>query len=87
MEILKDIPAQTSITHEIRIIAINLELRKAYVDVTPKGVPGKNIEVDIAPIIAAATTTQKNTIKGFIKKIIAAAMEIDEATVPAVLEP
>jgi len=86
MEILKDVPARVAVPHSIRRIVINIEEKIANVNIERPGEPMSSIDVNIVPILEAATTTQKNVIKGFIKTIIAAAMVIDEATVPNVFE-
>jgi hypothetical protein len=85
MEILKDIPARISASHQIAVIVLNIVNKKAYVQMdTPDG--PKTKMVDVMPLIEAATTTQRAVIRGFIKNIVASAMEIDVATVPEVFE-
>jgi hypothetical protein len=86
MEITKDIPAKLAVPHAIRRIMFNINEKIANVNVEVEGVPVLSIDVDLVPLLTAATTTQKNTIKGFFKEIIAQAMAIEAATVPEIFE-
>ena len=87
MEILKDVPARVAVPHSVRRIVINIEEKIANVNIEIPGEPMHSIDVNIVTLLSGATTVQKNTIKGFIKGLIAAAVEIDAATLPDIFEP
>jgi len=85
MDIVKDIPAKT-VAHVIERITLNITDKVAYVQIEDPPEHQRTIEVDIFPLFIemGATVTQKNIVRGFIKAIIAKAMEINASTVPEV---
>lgn len=84
MEITKDIPAKRGILHRVDSITIELDERIARVDINSSE-GHHQARVDLIPLITATTTTQKAIIRGFIKAIIAAAVEVEESTLLEVL--
>ena len=85
MEILKTIPAKENHPHNVNVVVFNLTDKKAYVTLEPAAESHRQIMIDVAPILSASTTTQRNTVISFFKKIIAEAIEITEVKVPDVL--
>jgi len=67
---------------EIRSIRLILGTKSAIVDVWKDSGSRDRIEVDLHPMIGEATTIQINTIKTFLKKIVATALDIDFSGVP-----
>lgn len=85
MEILKTIPVRENVSHRVRLITFDVDEKRAIVIVEPDGENHKQVTIDVAPILAAATTTQRNIIIAFFKKVIAESVEIAEQDMPDIL--
>ena len=84
MEITKTIPAKENHPHNINVVVFNLPEKRVYITLEPSAESHRTIVVDLMPILQAATTTQQTTIRGFFKKVIAAAVEIAEQDLPEI---
>lgn len=86
MDILKDIPAIEGSVHKIESITLNITDKVAYVQIEGLLDYQRTVQVDILALFTEmeVTTTQKNTVRAFVKAIIAKAMEIDASSVPEV---
>ena len=84
MEILKTIPAKENHPHNVNVITFNLNDKQAYVVLEPAAESHRTIMVNLMPLLQAATPTQKTVIRGFFKKVIAAAAEIAENDLPEI---
>lgn len=87
MDITKDIPAQTGVTHRIQTISFNLEDKMAYCHIEiydSEGMHVHSTSVDVMPILATATDPQKAVIRGFFKQIIAAGVAVALGSVPEI---
>jgi len=82
MEILRTILAKEDHPHRVNFITFNIDEKKAYVIIEPSSESSKTVVVDVMSLLSMATTTQKNTIKGFLKSVIGAAIEIDSVNLP-----
>lgn len=78
------VATETAIPHLVERIVLNIEQRTAFVQIDFRDRVGVTVEVNLLPILSAATTTQKNVIRSFIKAIIAEAVEVSQATLPEV---
>ena len=80
MDVPKQIPAQ-DVTVDVQSIKIDIDDRSATVILTIDG-EKENVEVDLLPIFHPATATQKQTIKAFLRQIVASSLELDVSEIP-----
>lgn len=78
----KDIPATIAVPHRVDKIIINLNEKTAVVEVNVEGKNTFYATIDLVPIVQAGTTTQKNTIKTFIRQILANAIQMALTDIP-----
>lgn len=84
MDLTKDIPARTAVTHSVSLITFNIDTLKAYVKVSIPGEDEKTKEVDVAPIFDAYNTEYKGVIDNLFKDIISQSMGTIMDDVPEV---
>jgi len=70
------------VTIDIRSIKLLLGDNKAIVEVWNDGTERNRYEVDLSEMIISATSTQLTVIKGFLKSIIASALDLKVGDIP-----
>ena len=80
MDVPKQIPAQ-DVTVDVQSIKIDIDDRSATVILRIDD-EKESVKVDLLPIYQPGTSTQKQTIKAFLRQIVASSLELDVSEIP-----